>query len=85
MVNYYLQGVTYSMRPDSTKDILPETKVTLLDEKGDIMQDYVTGNDGKFLFRVYENENTHSSVKLMAILLSADNIRLLESRFPSKH
>ena len=21
------------------------------------MQDYVTGNDGKFLFRVYENEN----------------------------
>jgi len=56
VVNYYLQGVTYSMRPDSTKDILPETKVTLLDEKGDIMQDYVTGNDGKFLFRVYENE-----------------------------
>lgn len=56
VVNYYLQGVTYSMRPDSTKDILPDTKVTLLDSKGDIMQDYVTGNDGKFLFRVYENE-----------------------------
>jgi outer membrane protein OmpA-like peptidoglycan-associated protein/Tol biopolymer transport system component len=56
VVNYYLQGVTYSMRPDSTKDILPETKVTLMDSKGDIMQDYVTGNDGKFLFRVYENE-----------------------------
>lgn len=56
VVNYYLQGITYSMRPDSTKDILPDTKVTLLDSKGDIMQDYVTGNDGKFLFRVYENE-----------------------------
>lgn len=56
VVNYFLQGITYSMRPDSTKDILPETKVTLLDAKGDIMQDYVTGNDGKFLFRVYENE-----------------------------
>lgn len=56
VVNYYLQGVTYSMRPDSTRDILPDTKVTLLDSKGDIMQDYVTGNDGKFLFRVYENE-----------------------------
>ncbi len=56
VINYYLQGITYSMRPDSTKDILPETKVTLLDSKGDIMQDYVTGTDGKFLFRVYENE-----------------------------
>ena len=56
VVNYYLQGITYSMRPDSTKDILADTKVTLLDSKGDIMQDYVTGNDGKFLFRVYENE-----------------------------
>lgn len=56
VVNYYLQGVTYSMRPDSTRDILPDTKVTLLDSKGDIMQDYVTGNDGKFLFWVYENE-----------------------------
>lgn len=56
VVNYYLQGITYSMRPDSTKDILAETKVTLLDAKGDIMQDYVTGSDGKFVFRVYENE-----------------------------
>lgn len=56
VVNYFLQGVTYSMRPDSTKDILNDTKVTLLDARGDIMQDYVTGNDGKFLFHVYENE-----------------------------
>jgi len=56
VVNYYLQGITYSMRPDSTRQILADTKVTLLDGKGDVMQDYVTGNDGKFLFRVYENE-----------------------------
>ncbi|MBS1542781.1 MAG: OmpA family protein, partial [Bacteroidetes bacterium] len=57
VVNYYLQGITYMWRKDSTKEILPETKVTMLDGKGDVMQDYVTGNDGKFLFRVYENEN----------------------------
>ena len=56
VVNYFLQGVTYSMRPDSTKDILRDTKVTLLDSRGDVMHDYVTGNDGKFLFHVYENE-----------------------------
>ena len=57
VVNYYLQGITYMWRKDSTKEILPETKVTMLDGKGDVMQDFVTGNDGKFLFRVYENEN----------------------------
>lgn len=56
VVNYYLQGITYSLKPDSSKQILADTKVTLLDGKGDVMQDYVTGNDGKFLFRVYENE-----------------------------
>ncbi len=56
VVNYYLQGVTYMLRTDSSREVLPNTKVTLLDGKGDVMQDFVTGNDGKFLFHVYENE-----------------------------
>ncbi|HEX8039607.1 MAG TPA: OmpA family protein, partial [Chryseosolibacter sp.] len=56
VVNYYLQGITYT--PDSTGlKVLPNTKVSLLDASGELMQDYVTGNDGKFLFRVYENED----------------------------
>jgi peptidoglycan-associated lipoprotein len=57
VVNYYLQGITYMMRKDSTREILPNTKVSLLDQEGGVMQDFVTGNDGKFLFRVYENED----------------------------
>lgn len=57
VVNYLLAGVTYSLRKDSTREILPDTKISLLDEGGDVMQDFTTGNDGKFLFRVYENEN----------------------------
>ena len=58
VVNYFLQGITLTPKKgDSTREILPDTKVTLLDGKGDLMQDFVTGNDGKFLFRVYENEN----------------------------
>lgn len=56
-VNYLLEGVTYSLKKDSTREILPDTKITLLAEDGDVMQDFTTGNDGKFLFRVYENEN----------------------------
>jgi peptidoglycan-associated lipoprotein len=55
VVNYYLQGITYT--PDSSGlTILPNTKVSLVDANGDLLQDFVTGNDGKFLFRVYENE-----------------------------
>lgn len=57
VVNYFLQGITYMIRKDSTREILPNTKVSLLGQDGDVMQDFVTGNDGKFLFRVYENEN----------------------------
>lgn len=57
VVNYFLQGVTYSLRKDSTREILPDTKISLLAADGDVMQDFTTGNDGKFLFRVYDNEN----------------------------
>jgi outer membrane protein OmpA-like peptidoglycan-associated protein len=57
VVNYYLQGITYTKDKDEKLQVLANTKVSLLDEKGDIMQDFVTGNDGKFLFRVYENED----------------------------
>jgi peptidoglycan-associated lipoprotein len=65
VVNYTLEGVTLTpKKSDSqptelagTREILPNTKVTLVDSKGDVMQDFITGNDGKFLFRVYENEN----------------------------
>jgi peptidoglycan-associated lipoprotein len=56
VVNYYLQGITYTKDKDDKLVILPNTKVNLLDQKGEIMQDFVTGDDGKFLFRVYENE-----------------------------
>lgn len=57
VVNYYLQGITYTKDKDDKLQLLANTKVSLLDEKGDVMQDFVTGNDGKFLFRVYENED----------------------------
>lgn len=57
VVNYYLQGITYTRDKEDKLQILPNTKVSMLDEKGELMQDFVTGNDGKFLFRVYENED----------------------------
>jgi outer membrane protein OmpA-like peptidoglycan-associated protein/Tol biopolymer transport system component len=57
VVNYYLQGVTYTPDKSGKLQVLPNTKVSLLDSRGDVMQDYVTGTDGKFLFRVYENED----------------------------
>jgi outer membrane protein OmpA-like peptidoglycan-associated protein/tetratricopeptide (TPR) repeat protein len=57
VINYYLQGITYSTDQEGNRQLLPNTKVSLLDASGNNMQDYTTGNDGKFLFRVYENED----------------------------
>ena len=57
VVNYYLQGITYTRDKDDKMQVLANTKVSILDDKGDVMQDFTTGNDGKFLFRVYENED----------------------------
>jgi peptidoglycan-associated lipoprotein len=57
VVNYYLEGITYTPDSDGKLQVLSNTKVSLRDKEGEVMQDFVTGNDGKFLFRVYENEN----------------------------
>lgn len=57
IINYYLQGITYTTNSKDELEILPNTKVSLSDANGEVLQDYVTGNDGKFLFRVYENED----------------------------
>ena len=57
VVNYTLRGTVYTYRKDSTLEIIPEAKVTLLDGSNNIMQDFETGPDAKFSFRVYENEN----------------------------
>jgi peptidoglycan-associated lipoprotein len=56
VVNYYLQGITYTTDSTGLK-VLPNTRVSLLDGEGELMQDFVTGNDGKFIFRVYEDED----------------------------
>jgi peptidoglycan-associated lipoprotein len=58
VVNYYLQGITYAADSvDGQRRILSNTKVSLIDASGDVLQDFTTGNDGKFLFRIYENED----------------------------
>lgn len=57
VVNYYLAGVTYTPDKSGKLQILPNTKVSLIDANSNVMQDYLTGTDGKFLFRVYENED----------------------------
>ncbi|MFN4946242.1 MAG: OmpA family protein, partial [Chryseotalea sp.] len=57
IVNYFLQGIAYTPDKSGKLQILPNTKVSLLDNKRESMTDYVTGNDGKFLFRVYPDED----------------------------
>jgi len=57
IVNYFLRGVTMTHNDQDSLVILSKTKVELLDFSGDILEDIVTGDDGKFLFRVYEHEH----------------------------
>jgi outer membrane protein OmpA-like peptidoglycan-associated protein len=57
VVNYYLAGVSYTPDKEGKLQVLPNTKITLIDADKNTLQDYVTGNDGKFLFRIYENED----------------------------
>lgn len=57
IINYYLEGIVYTPDKEGKLQVLPNTKVSLLDNKRESMTDYITGNDGKFLFRVYGDED----------------------------
>ncbi len=58
VVNYLLQGVTLTpKKSEKGNEILPNTKVTMLDDQGEVMSETTSGTDGKFNFRVYENED----------------------------
>lgn len=67
-VNYFLEGVTMSHDSEDKAYILANVKVLLIDFQQNILDEMVVGADGKFNFRVYENEN----YELMAEKQGAD-------------
>ncbi|MEP4531924.1 MAG: OmpA family protein [Cyclobacteriaceae bacterium] len=57
IVNYFLEGVTVTTDDAGEEIILPNTKVTLRADDGDIVEESFTGDDGKYKFRVYTEEH----------------------------
>jgi peptidoglycan-associated lipoprotein len=57
IVNYYLTGVTYTIDEDGNEKILPGTSVQLYGANDEMLNEALTGRDGKFLFRVYPEED----------------------------
>ena len=58
IINYFLRGVT--MTPADEGDnlrVLTSVQVRLLDEKGELLDEDITQDDGRFEFRIYETEN----------------------------
>jgi len=56
-VNYFLEGITKTHDEKDNTDVLDDVKVLLLDYQNNVLDETVTGKDGQFNFRVYENEN----------------------------
>ena len=56
-VNYFLEGVTMTHVDDEKTEILRNVRVKLIDYSENVLDEVLTGNDGKFNFRVYENEH----------------------------
>lgn len=57
VVNYFLAGVTVTTDDGGQEIILPNTKVTLTTDNGEIIDEAFTGADGRFNFRVYPEED----------------------------
>jgi peptidoglycan-associated lipoprotein len=57
IVNYFLEGVTMTRNDNNELEILKGVTVKLLDFSAKELDEAVTEEDGKFLFRVYEHEH----------------------------
>lgn len=57
VVNYFLVGTTITTDDAGDEIILPNTKVSLTADNGDVLDEAFTNADGKFKFRVYPEEH----------------------------
>ena len=57
IVNYFLTGTTHTMDEEGNEKILPNTSVLLYGANDELLNEALTGRDGKFLFRVYPEED----------------------------
>lgn len=56
VVNYFVVGTTYTKDDANNKIVLPNTKVTMVDEQNEVVNEAFTTDDGSFKFRVYAEE-----------------------------
>ena len=56
-MNYFLVGTTNTSTKDSSEVSLPNTSVKLYGANDELLNEALTGRDGKFYFRVYPEEN----------------------------
>lgn len=57
VVNYFLAGTTVTTDDGGNEIILPNTKIQLTADNGDVLDGAFTGPDGSFNFRVYPEEH----------------------------
>lgn len=56
IVNYFVKGATVTTDDGGEEIVLPNTKVSLVAEDGEVLSEAFTGDDGSFSFRVYTEE-----------------------------
>ena len=56
IINYFLEGVTMTREENGELTVLPRVQVKILDYQGEVLDEAVTEEDGRFNFRVYEHE-----------------------------
>ena len=57
IINYFLTGVTVTDDDGGNEIIVSNSKVTLMSKDGTVLDESFTGEDGRFRFRVYTEEN----------------------------
>ena len=59
IINYFLKGTTLTINTAGEEIIVSNTKVDLMSEDGQVIDEFYTGEDGTFRFRVFAEEAYH--------------------------
>jgi outer membrane protein OmpA-like peptidoglycan-associated protein/tetratricopeptide (TPR) repeat protein len=57
IINYFLTGTTVTADDEGNETLLSNTNVKLFDNEDNLIAEEVTGREGKFMFRVYTEED----------------------------
>jgi len=85
IINYFLSGTTVTADDESNETILANTSVKLFDKEDNLIAEEITGREGKFIFRVYTEEDYYVLGEKLDYLTTRVSFSTIGKSIPKKN